>query len=35
MSSIDELRYIQAFSKVIGVKENDVAEYAQRKGLNA
>lgn len=35
MSIIDELRYIQAFSRIIGVKENDTIEYAQKKGLNA
>ena len=31
----DELRYIQAFSRIIGVKEDDAIDYAQRKGLNA
>ena len=35
MATIDELRYIQAFSRIIGVKEDDAIEYAQRKGLNA
>lgn len=35
MNNTDELRYIQAFSRIIGVKEDDTTEYAQRKGLNA
>jgi DNA repair protein RadC len=35
MKNSDELRYIQAFSRIIGVKEDDAIEYAQRKGLNA
>lgn len=35
MNNTDELRYIQAFSRIIGVKEDDAIEYAQRKGLNA
>jgi len=35
MKNTDELRYIQAFSRIIGVKEDDATEYAQRKGLNA
>ena len=35
MANTDELRYIQAFSRIIGVKEDDAIEYAQRKGLNA
>lgn len=35
MKNTDELRYIQAFSRIIGVKEDDAIEYAQRKGLNA
>jgi DNA repair protein RadC len=35
MATTDELRYIQAFSRIIGVKEDDAIEYAQRKGLNA
>ena len=35
MANIDELRYIQAFSRIIGVKEDAAIEYAQRKGLNA
>ncbi|MGD9568657.1 MAG: DNA repair protein RadC [Sedimentibacter sp.] len=35
MNNSDELRYIQAFSRIIGVKEDDAIEYAQRKGLNA
>ena len=35
MANTDELRYIQAFSRIIGVKEDAAIEYAQRKGLNA
>ncbi len=35
MATKDELRYIQAFSRIIGVKEDDAIEYAERKGLNA
>ena len=35
MATTDELRYIQAFSRIIGVKEDDAIEYAERKGLNA
>ena len=35
MATTDELRYIQAFSRIIGVKEDDAIEYVQRKGLNA
>lgn len=35
MTTTDELRYIQAFSRIIGVKEDDAIEYAERKGLNA
>lgn len=35
MVNTDELRYIQAFSRIIGVKEDDVIDYAQKKGLNA
>lgn len=35
MATTDELRYIQAFSRIIGVKEDEAIEYAQRKGLNA
>lgn len=35
MTINDELRYIQAFSRIIGVKEDDAIEYAERKGLNA
>ena len=35
MATTDELRYIQAFSRIIGVKEDAAIEYAQRKGLNA
>lgn len=31
----DELRYIQAFARIIGVKEDDALEYAQRKGIHA
>jgi DNA repair protein RadC len=33
MTNNDELRYIQAYSRIIGVKENDTIEYAQKKGL--
>lgn len=35
MTNNDELRYIQAYARIIGVKEDEAAEYAQRKGLNA
>jgi len=35
MTTSDELRYIQAFSRIIGVKEDDAIVYAERKGLNA
>ena len=35
MATTDELRYIQAFSRIIGVKEDAAIEYAQRKGLSA
>ena len=35
MANTDELRYIQAFSRIIGVKEDDAIEYTQKKGLNA
>lgn len=35
MTTNDELRYIQAFSRIIGVKEDDAIVYAERKGLNA
>ena len=35
MATTDELRYIQAFSRIIGVKEDEAIEYVQRKGLNA
>lgn len=35
MTTTDELRYIQAFSRIIDVKEDDAIEYVQRKGLNA
>ena len=35
MTTNEELRYIQAFSRIIGVKEDDAIEYAERKGLNA
>lgn len=35
MRDTDELRYIQAFARIIGVKEDAAIEYAQRKGLNA
>lgn len=35
MNNNDELRYVQAFSRIIGVKENDVLDYTQRKGIGA
>ena len=35
MTTTDELRYIQAFARIIGVKEDAAIEYAERKGLNA
>lgn len=35
MRDTDELRYIQAFARIIGVKEDAAIEYAGRKGLNA
>ncbi|QAT60969.1 DNA repair protein RadC [Acidilutibacter cellobiosedens] len=35
MPAFEELRYIQAFARIIGVKEDAAIEYAQRKGLNA
>ena len=35
MRDTDELRYIQAFARIIGVKEDAAIEYAERKGLNA
>lgn len=35
MTNTDEVRYIQAFARIIGVKEDDALEYAQRKGINA
>ena len=35
MTNTDEVRYIQAFARIIGVKEYDALEYAQRKGINA
>lgn len=35
MTNNDELRYIQAYARIIGVKEDEATEYAQRKGLNA
>jgi len=31
----DDLRYVQAYAKIIGVKESRVLEYAQRKGIAA
>lgn len=31
MANTDELRYIQAFSRIIGVKEDDAMEYAQKR----
>ena len=33
MTSVEEVRYIQAYSRVIGVRENDAIEYAHRKGI--
>ena len=35
MINTDELRYVQAFARIIGVKEDDALEYAQRKGIGA
>ena len=35
MNNTDELRYVQAFARIIGVKEDDALEYAQRKGIGA
>lgn len=35
MTNNEELRYIQAYARIIGVKEDEATEYAQRKGLNA
>ena len=35
MIKTDELRYVQAFARIIGVKEDDALEYAQRKGIGA
>ncbi len=35
MITNDELKYIQAYSKIIGVKEGDAIEYAEKKGLPA
>ena len=35
MTNTDELRYVQAFARIIGVKEDDALEYAQRKGIGA
>ncbi|WP_353095693.1 DNA repair protein RadC [Tissierella praeacuta] len=35
MRDTDELRYIQAFARIIGVKEDAAIEYAERKGLNS
>ncbi len=31
MATTDELRYIQAFSRIIGVKEDDAIEYARER----
>ncbi len=35
MKSTDEIRYIQAYSRIIGVKEDEVIDYAQRKGISS
>jgi DNA repair protein RadC len=35
MPASDDLRYIQAYAKIIGVREDIVLEYAQRKGMVA
>lgn len=35
MTSTDELRYIQAYARVIGVKEDEAIQYAQRKGITS
>jgi DNA repair protein RadC len=35
MTASDEMRYIQAYSRIIGVKEDDVTNYAQRKGITS
>ncbi|MDD2458009.1 MAG: JAB domain-containing protein [Eubacteriales bacterium] len=35
MTSREEIRYMQAFARIIGVKESDTIEYAQRKGIAA
>ena len=33
MTAVEEVRYIQAYSRVIGVREDDAIEYAHRKGI--
>ena len=33
MTPLDEVRYIQAYARIIGVKEDAVIEYAQKKGM--
>ena len=35
MTPLDEVRYIQAYARIIGVKEDAVIEYAQKKGMAA
>lgn len=35
MTHTDELRYVQAFARIIGVKEDEALDYAQRKGIGA
>jgi DNA repair protein RadC len=35
MINTNELRYVQAFARIIGIKEDDALEYAQRKGIGA
>ena len=34
-SGTDEVHYIQAFARIIGVKEDDALAYSQRKNINA
>ncbi len=35
MRKPEEIRYIQAFSRIIGVREEEAMEYAQRKGIRS
>ena len=35
MTPLDEVRYIQAYARIMGVKEEVVVEYAQKKGMAA